>query len=221
MLKRFAIALVTASVLGVGVSYPLLAQEPESGPVGQGGRVEVAEAGYALTVPDEWVTVLPSAEDAGAITDALSDIDPDLAATAEAALASGVGFSLLLFGALDAESEFRENCNVIDSASDGMSLELGVAAAEDALSEMGDQLASGPDITMLELPAGEVARIDYGLQYPGLETAHAAYYFIDGSTFHLLTCTSVERAEDDWLSIAETFEFLIAEEQAEALPDSD
>ncbi len=208
MLKRFAIALVTASVLGVGVSYPLLAQDPESGPVGQGGRVEALDAGYALTAPDDWVTVVPSAEDAGAITDALSDIDPDLAATAEAALASGVDFSLLLFGAFDVEDEFRENCNVLDFASDGMSLDSAVAAAEVNLSGMGERLASRPEVAMLELPAGEVARIDYGLQYPTLETAHAAYYFVDGSIFHLLTCTDVERAEDDWLSIAETFELL-------------
>jgi hypothetical protein len=212
MSKRLTVSLVMASLLGSGASGPLLAQESEREPVGFGGPVEVPEAGYALTAPEGWVTVHPSAEDVSAIADALADIDPDLAATVETALAGEVSFSFSAFGAFDVDSGFRQNCNVIDYPTDGVSLDLAVATDAAAVIAMGDQVVSGPETTMLELPAGESARLDYGLRFPALETVHSAYYFTDSSTFHLLTCTDLVRADDDWLSIAETFEFLSAEE---------
>jgi hypothetical protein len=208
MIKRLATPLVLASLLGVGIAAPALAQEESLAAPGLGGRIELPAAGYALTVPDDWVAIAPSLEHIDVIVDTLSTLDPELATTVQDALAGGVGFSLLAFGDFDADSGFRENCNVIDGVSDGTSLAAIARSEVDAFTEMGDRLASGPEVTMLQLPAGEVARIDYGLQYPNLETAHAAYYFTDGATLHLLTCTHVERAEDDWLGIAETFERL-------------
>jgi hypothetical protein len=208
MINRLATPLVLASLLGLGIAAPALAQEESPAAPGLGGRIELPAAGYALTVPDDWVAIAPSLEDIDVIVDTLSTFDPELATTVRDALAGGVGFSLLAFGDFDADSGFRENCNVIDGVSDGTSLAAIARSEADAFTEMGDRLASGPEVTMLQLPAGEVARIDYGLQYPNLETAHAAYYFTDGATLHLLTCTNVERAEDDWLGIAETFEIL-------------
>jgi len=210
-MRRTTMGLLTGCLLATCAS-PALAQGSSPDPVGPGERVEASDAGYALTAPDGWLTILPTSEDASAIIDAVRDIDPALAESTETALASGVEFSLLMFGAADAESGFWENCNVIDSPSDGESLESILARDEAGAGALGDRLASGPEATMLDLPDGAVARLDYGLQYPELETAHAAYYFTDGSTFHLMTCTHVERAEDDWLSIAETFEFLPAGE---------
>ena len=137
----------------------------------------------------------------------MRDIDPDLAATAEAALSGGSSFSLLTFGDYDAEAGFRENCNVIDFASGGDT--IGYRLSEDAVGVEGmDRLANGPQAAILELPAGDVGRLDYGLRFPDFQTAHAAYYFTDGSMFHLLTCTDTQRPEDDWLSIAETWEWL-------------
>ncbi len=179
--RCLATALILASTLLVGSGFPLFAQELEPGPIGPGARVAVPGAGYALTAPDDWVTLLPSAEDASAIIDALRETDPDLAATAASAMESGVQFTLLMFAPLDVESGFRQNCNVIDYVADGSSLGLMLAADAADLTNMGDQLASGPDAAILELPAGEVGRLDYGLQYPTFQTAHAAYYFSDGS----------------------------------------
>ena len=178
-------------------------------------------AGYALTVPDGWVAFYPSADDAAAITDALRGIDPDLATTLEAALAGGVGFSFLAFGEAD-ETGFQDNCNVIDYPTEGASLNMAVAADMAAMGDMGEALVGEPAIESIELPAGESARIDYALEYPGVQAVFSAYYFTDGTTFHLLTCTGTERPDDSWRSIAETFEFLAAEEpsapEAEATP---
>ena len=212
MIKRLATALAAAGLIGLSLGSVAYAQDADEGPVSLGGRVEVPEMGYALTAPDEWITIHPTADDADAIIDSLSAIDPDLAATTEQALAGGVNFSLLTFGEVDADSTFRENCNVLDYPAADAPLEDILAAEAAAFVEMGDRLASGPETTILELAAGEVGRIDYGLQYPTLESIHAAYYYSDGTTSHLLTCTGLERPEDDWLSIAETFEFLDDEE---------
>ena len=61
------------------------------------------------------------------------------------------------------------------------------------------------DSGYLQLPSGDAA-------YSGNEEqdgSHArTYYFVDGDTWFLLGCGSRERLEGDWLSIAETFEFL-------------
>lgn len=216
MLRRLTILLVLASLLGVGSSGPLLAQETETelgeGPVVSGGRVEVPSAGYAITVPEDWVAIHPTGEDAAAIADALRGIDPELATTLETALAGDVGFSFLAFGAADEETGFRDNCNVIDYPAGGTSLGLVLAADVAALGSMGDALAGEPVTTTLQLPAGESARLDYALEYPTVQAVFSAYYFTDGSMFHLLTCTGTVRPDDAWLSIAETFEFLTLEE---------
>jgi hypothetical protein len=212
MIKRLSVSLVAASLLSLSVGVASFAQEPGEPAIGIGGRVEVPDMGYALTAPDGWVSIHPSGDDADAIIEALNEIDPDLAATTESALAGGVSFSFLSFGGFDAETGFRENCNVIDYATEGLPLEVMLEADVASFGDMGDQLASGPEVMILELPAGQIPRLSYGLQYPDLETAHAAYYFSDGLTNHLLTCTSLERPEDDWLSVAETFEFLAPQE---------
>lgn len=221
MLRRLAISFVAASLLGVGAGGPLLAQDGEqeagSEPIAVGGRIEVPAAGFALTVPEDWVAMYPSAEDAAAITDAVRGIDPELAVTLETALAGGVGFSFLAFGAPD-ETGFRDNCNVIDYPTGGATLGLALATDVSALGSMGEALVGDPVATDLELPVGESARLDYALEYPTVQAVFSAYYFTDGSMFHLLTCTGTERPADSWLSIAETFEFLPAEVQATPSP---
>ncbi len=198
----------TAALLALGTGGPVGAQDGELDPIGFGGRVEVAEVGYALTFPEDWVYVYPSATDVSEVMDLASEAVPALATTIEAALQQGLGLSLMAFGDVDQDRGFAENCNVLDAPAGGVPLSLAVAAETAAYARLGDQLASGPDVTMLELPAGEAARIDYGLRFPGYETLHAAYFFSDGSVFFVLTCTDLERPDDDWLSIAETFEFL-------------
>lgn len=220
MLRRLTITLVATSLLGTVTSSPLLAQdaeqEPGQEPVILGGRVEVPAAGYAVTVPEDWVAMHPSAEDATAITDTLRGIDPDLATNLEAALAAGVGFSFLAFAPVDEESGFRDNCNVIDYPTEGATLSLALAADAAALGNMGEVLVGGPETQMLDLPAGETARVDYALEYPAVQAFFSAYYFTDGAMFHLMTCTGTVRPDDGWLSIAETFEFLPGEEMPPA-----
>ncbi len=212
MPRTVVASLLTAALLGVGAIGRATAQESEQSPVGMGGRVEVPDVGFALTFPDEWVYIFPSAEDTSAVLDSVTETVPDLAPVIEAALQQGVAFSLIAFGGSDEASGFTENCNVIAAASGGVTLDVAVASEVASYGQLGEQLSSGPDVTMVELPAGRAAQVDYSLQLPAYETQHVAYYFTDGSTFYVLTCTGVERPEDDWQSIAQTFEFVPAAE---------
>jgi hypothetical protein len=66
-------------------------------------------------------------------------------------LASGVSFSLLIFGPFDAEAGFRSNCNVSDYVSDGMPLTVTLANDAAVVADWGERLASGPETTVIEL----------------------------------------------------------------------
>jgi hypothetical protein len=208
MFRRLTASFVSIGLLWAILAGPAAAQELDLEPIGIGGRVEVPEAGYALTFPDDWVYVFPSAADAPALIDLAVEAVPDLAGTLEGVLEQDLQFSLMAFGRSNPDAGFTENCNVIDTPGRGLTLNQGLDAEATAFRQLGDQLVSGPDVETLELPAGEAGRIDYGLRFPGYQTEHATYHLTDGSDFHVLTCTYVERPDDDWLSIAETFEFL-------------
>ena len=78
-MRRAMIALLATCLLGATASA-VLAQSPA--PFGLGGRVEVPEAGYALTLPDGWAYLRPAMEDAGSLAAFIEAElqDPDLAA---------------------------------------------------------------------------------------------------------------------------------------------
>jgi hypothetical protein len=211
MSRSLANAFLAACLLGGVASGLAVAQGPATEAIGFGGRVEVPEAGYAVTLPDDWVHVRPTAADTGAIIDAVRAIAPDLATMVEAGMARGASVSLIAFGPIGADAAFVVNCNVVDSPSGGLTLDLRVAAEVAAYRALGDVVAAGPEVTKLDLPGGEVVRLDARLDLPGYQTASSSYVSTDGRTFHTLTCTDLAWPEDRWLSIAGTFELLGAE----------
>jgi hypothetical protein len=79
----------------------------------------------------------------------------------------------------------------------------------------GDFTRSEPTVTYLTLPAGAAARIDVSEDVESAPSEHietSEYVITDGITQWRLTCSGRERPDDDWLSIAETFEILPPEE---------
>lgn len=204
MLKR-SLAPIASSLIVLALAAPVSAQALE--PIGFGGRVEVPSAGYALTLPDDWVYVFPSEADAETLMQATDEIAPDLAAIMASALEQDIGLSLLAFGDMDEAAGFAENCNVLDLPSQGVPLRVAVAGEAAAVGQL-QQVVAAPDVTELQLPVGEAARLDYSLAFPNFETLHSTYYYDGGERFFVLTCTALERPEDAWLSIAETFELL-------------
>ncbi|MEX1294977.1 MAG: hypothetical protein AB1Z67_02285 [Candidatus Limnocylindrales bacterium] len=202
---------VRTSLLGCTIAVSVLSVSPtaaqDGSAVGSGGRVEVPEAGYAVTLPDAWTSVRPQASDVETILEAVGSMDPQLASMVENALGGG-SFSISLMGfAPTFPDTFAENCNVVTGATDGLSLEW-LAAANMAQMEA---LEWDAELTMDELPAGEVAHIDYSADFGGMVLELSLWLYVDGETQQNLTCTDELRPADSWRSIAETLEFLPAE----------
>ena len=165
-----------------------------------GGRVAVAEAGFALTFPEGWTIFEPGTSDferALARVDIYrEELDAAIAAGARPPGREGglpgewctVDTMIFPFAPLDAWIKWKVD-----------------ASLEDILSLLfvGGDDADQPGITYLELPAGQAARMDVSD-----EATHLSIYLLrDGNTFYRISCAGDDPPDDRWLSIAETFEF--------------
>jgi hypothetical protein len=202
-MRRLTIVLLAACVLGTGAT-PAIAQEP-SPPPWFGGRVEMPEHGFALTFPEGWTIFEPGTSD---FERALARVDiyreelhTVMVAGARPPGREGgppvewcTGDTMIFFAApLDAWFKLKEDASLEDI----LPLLFGGGDDEDR-----------PGITYLELPAGQAARMDG----PDEATHLSVYLLRDGNTFYWISCAGDDLPDDRWLSIAETFEFLPAEE---------
>jgi hypothetical protein len=207
-MRRSAAAALAALVWTAGMMPAVLGQSPEwiDRLELAGGRVEVPEAGYALTFPDDWLVVRPMAADAERLVAGVREVEPELASVIEAGMARGMGLSLMAFGPVR-DDGWSSGCNILSAAATGPIDDI--AQAELANFELaGDAIIGGPDLVSVALPNGDVWRIDYEMGYRGIERANSAYFFHDGASLHTLTCADWEQPADDWRPIAQTFEFL-------------
>jgi hypothetical protein len=155
-----------------------------SSPVLGSGRIVRSVEGFALTFPDDWV-----AEEVTPENDALlfPDTDPRTLALQP---------SLLFVGQAGTDAVCR--VDDLSRLAHEPPAWRGVVAAT---LELGHDAATD----FVDLPAGQTGRISSG---PSDGTSSEAYVYTDGETFIYLTCQSQEPPADDWLSIAETFEWL-------------
>ncbi len=204
-MSRLTIALVALAFVAAPPAV-LAQQEAGDERVGQGGRIEVPSAGYALTFPEDWIHIRPTEGDTEAILDAVAQLAPGFAPTVEAALAGGLSFSLLAVRDTADGSGSGENCNILDRAADGRPLEVVAASEVEKLDALGDLIASGPDLSFIELSSGRVARIDAGVETLDMAAATSSFILIDANWIHTMTCTAEERPDDAWGSIVGTFE---------------
>ena len=162
-----------------------------------------------MTLPDDWAYVVPSPEDMDAIEDLIIANVPDAAPTILSALEQAGGYSLLAFAPIDPDSGFAENCNVVTTPGESLSLDVWAAAEAGAIGQLGDRLASGPDVTFIDLPFGRAARVESLADLPDVREPVVQLPSDGRHELSCVTCTTVgARPDDDWLSIAETFEFL-------------
>jgi hypothetical protein len=138
---------------------------------------------------------------------------PDLAPYREVWAAADSSLSLIMF---DTAVPSLANCRVLSEPSSGVPIE--------SLLEFGLSVPPGTpsnvrawSSALVTLPTGEAGRWDYEWAHEsdgGAVTVrhHSLYMLDDLETVHYLTCSDVLPRRDRWLSIAETFEFLPAEE---------
>lgn len=189
-------------------------------PVPAAGRVVVAEAGYAVTLPDGWRYRYPTVDDERKIVEQFVAADPEGASELAVALDEGVsdlsleldggGGDLLLiaFGPIpDGAEATYEQCNIFDEPMFGLAIDRHVDVLVATLELFRDRLKSGPDVTHLTLPAGDAVRVDTFYGEPDGQNTN--YLISRGDTLVTLTCSDRAEHSDHWLSIAETFEFVM------------
>jgi hypothetical protein len=171
---------------------PVTGSVPSS-PVLGSGRIERPEEGFAITVPDDWT---------------VEEVDPAAHAW--------------LFDSLDpAERALRTTVLWADQPdSDGFCTIVDFTrlaeepppwtSVEAATASYWFASESNPEIVRTEssiedLPAGRVGHI---IAADTDDWTYGAYYFTDGDAWLYLECWSPDPPEDEWLSVAQSFEFL-------------
>ena len=214
-MRRLSALLVVACLLGIGAGSAI-AQSP-SPPPWFGGRVEMPEHGFAVTLPDEWVGFDTAA-------DAMSQREA----------ASGV-----LDPVLWNETDTEWVDGFAQVASTGLQLWSGHATKEDSCG-LGTWISDLPldDVAdnnfewysddpgsrdvepprLIDLPAGPAyhIRMSQQVEPDSDEWWSVSHYFVglDGFMLQAYCLTDDIRPADDWLSIVETIELLPAEEPA-------
>ncbi len=172
-----------------GVPYAGFSDEFPELPLAHGGRVEVP-FGIAVTFPDDWtVRWEPSIFE--------PEIDSDLM------------YNLMLAEPI---TRTGEGCGVTVSRSSVSSLDQLVDDKISARSEHQLGAPAGGQAEVL-LPAGRsIAIRDVVRDEDGQTIVVNPYFLRRGTTDYMLSCFGSDPPDDRWLSIAETFEFLPADE---------
>jgi len=179
-----------------------------------GGRVEMPEYGFAVTVPDGWVAfdmtgdvesqawtlaaVLDtdaSADVVGLVTEEFSGIAGAQLGLLEDSLVSACGFGVFS----GPEMELSALADLLSSS----------LSADDSVANLERPMA-------IEFSAGPGFLIGASFAEPDDPGDHGpvALYVVEraAGSFLMVTCAGNERPKDDWLSIASSFEWLPAEE---------
>jgi hypothetical protein len=196
-------SVVIALMISAARSDAAQAQSPSPSPVASGQRVEVPEAGIAITVPEGWGFRIEMLE-----TDWVKAAGVTLDATI---------WRVLHWWNPDGDpDEAAEHCSIgllrVGEQSVGM-MTFGGAIRDP--SPAPDQWPPGWTHSSAEilLPVGPATQIDVVIREPDGDWYDTTYNLVtpDGQVW--LGCSGPERPDDRWLSIAETFEFLPSEEE--------
>jgi hypothetical protein len=200
-MRRAVIVLMTMGLLAAGVAQAVTAQSAgptqseqptqSAGPTGAVGvtqRVEVPEAGIAMSFPADWTIRIP-------MSGRVSDVPANPDATEPAC-------ETTLIWALGDDGRW---CDVDMYEGTGLTLEEHAAwlqAKLQAVFKVDRFLAT----TSVELPFGTAIRID--MDDAVRDRTWRMYLFERGAEHYLLSCADQLHSEDDWMSVAETIELL-------------
>lgn len=165
------------------------------------GRVEVADKGFAVTLPDGWTRIDLTSGDLEAILEAAGGFNEELAALQSEQLKQLVKGGLVVFAfGPDAQT----NLNIMSLPSGGLSLDL----LEQVNKAQVTQLADGEVIAdRIELPAGEAIHFRYAVQGQGDQRPSIEQFLmLVGDQQLVVSVTS--GSEADARTIAESIETL-------------
>jgi hypothetical protein len=195
--------------LGSGVVAQSPSPEP---PPWFGGRVEMAEHGFAVTLPDDWLAI-----------DLTTQVEPQAQRVDDVigdSTGEWLGLAETLSGYRDQHVQLwvmmpltASGCGVAAYQAPAGQLD---GLANDVYLRMSgtDDMAEVERPVSLELTAGPARRLVAQVtsaDYPGTYQPIVYYLIEAGDATHLITCTGDMRPADDWLAIAETFELMPAD----------
>jgi hypothetical protein len=168
------------------------------------GRIEVAEHGFAVTLPEGWTRVDLKAGDLDAIMKAAGNVDPALAEQYSAQIQAMLGTGLAVF-AFGPDPTSGTNLNVIALPGGGMSLDL----LEQLNTAQIEALAGGNvDVERVMLKGGEAIHYRYEMTAAGMPagTSIDQYLMLAGQNQLIVTATNATEAEAK--AIADSVEIL-------------
>ncbi len=175
-----------------------------SGPsLATSGRIEVADKGFALTLPDGWNRVDLSAGDLDAIIAAAGELDPAVAQQYSAQLQAmlAAGLSIFAFGP---EPQSGTTLTVLTLPGAGLSLDLLEQVTKAGLESRADGEITSERVT---LPAGEAIHLRYELASTGGTLAPVdQYLLVAGDNQMVVTVTAASEADTD--AIVDSIELL-------------
>lgn len=168
------------------------------------GRIEVADKGFALTLPDGWTRMDVTAGDLDAMMAAAGVADPALMAQYEAQIQALMATGLAIF-AFGPDPASGTNLNVMALPGMAMSLDL----LEQVNKAQVEALAGG-DVSSerVTLPAGEAIHFRYEIKAEGQPsgTSIDQYLLVAGENQLVVTATNATEAEA--AAIAQSIEVL-------------
>ncbi len=158
------------------------------------GRVELPEAGIAVTFPDDWLLDTRRIDD---VVGLASAFDPESQAMLAPVVAAVPGHR-------------HDRCVVVD-ATPMVQARWGRPALAEVVAELEALLGSDPhwvdlDAALIDLPAGRAGRILR--KRLGESEAVSTYVFTQADAWFYLECVAHSDSAGNWRSIAKTFEFL-------------
>jgi len=185
-MRRSTSACLMACLITVGAGQLAVAQEEALDEDAVGQRVEVSEAGVAITFPADWSVDIEmrQREDFGLID------DPD-------------GEPVVFWQVLYASAGGRPWCDVTWYPEHPMALADHALLFEELMTP-GSDVERTIEVSGVALPVGEAYRFDI---HNGPSDDFSTTYLVGSSSSrYILECMADTRDEDDWLQVAETME---------------
>jgi hypothetical protein len=195
-MKRTIVTLAVVAGVAIVASLPAAAEEgsPSGEPAAAAARTEVPEAAVALAFPADWAVDIEMrpGEDWG-LSERYDDAAP-----------------LRFWNVLYASPGGRPWCDVTWYPEHPMTLAEQAIEYELLMTPTLSEVERTIEVTPTQLPAGEAFRF---VIYNGPTDDFGTVYLLESEVGrYFLQCVSDERADDDWLSIASSIEWLAVPE---------
>jgi hypothetical protein len=198
-----AVPTAAATPVPSAVATPAPAATPGAS-IATTGRIEFADKGFAVTLPDGWTRIDLQSSDLDAMLGAAGAANPELAQAYSAQIKAMLASGLVLF-AFGPNPLKGTNVNVLVVPSFGVSMDLLEQASVAQLKSVADGEISAGRVT---LPAGQALHLQYAVKAGNLPTSPMVeqYVLVTDSSQYILSVTNAAKGEA--AAIAQSIELL-------------